>query len=136
MVNVSFRSKPVFHSLPAVFHSLPAVFHSLPVVFHSLPLVFHSLPAVFHSLPAVFHSLPAVFHSLPAVDPEPLLISKLELFITTGNNFQLLTIIVKISSEFLSLRVTTKCDFLNSRLTISTWPPKMAISSVKILDKF
>ena len=52
-----------------------------------------------------------VFHSLPAVDPEILPISKLELFVTIANNFQLLTIVVRISAE----------------LTIST---------VSIFDKF
>ena len=36
-----------------------------------------------------------VFNSLSAVDPEALTISKIELFMTIGNDFQPLTIIIK-----------------------------------------
>ena len=39
-----------------------------------------------------------VFHSLPAVDPETLPISKMELFVTIGNDFQPLHILLKISA--------------------------------------
>ena len=49
-----------------------------------------------------------VFHSLPAVDPETLPISKMELFETIGNDFQSLTIVVKISADFLNLQMTAK----------------------------
>ena len=55
--------------------------------------------------------LKPVFHSLPAVDPEPLLISKLELFVTIAIDFQPLTIVVKISVEFLNLYMLTKDDY-------------------------
>ena len=51
-----------------------------------------------------------VFHSLPAVDPETLPISQIEYFTTIGNDFQLLTIVVKFSAEFLNLHMTTKDD--------------------------
>ena len=51
-----------------------------------------------------------VFHSLPEVDPETLPISKMELFMTTGNDFQPLTVVVKISAEFLNPHMTTKDD--------------------------
>ena len=51
-----------------------------------------------------------VFHSLPAVDPETMPISKIELFTTFGNDFQLLTIVVKISEEFLNPHIPTKDD--------------------------
>ena len=47
-------------------------------------------------------------HSLPAVDPETLPISKIELFMRIGNDFQPLTIVVKISSEFLNPHMITK----------------------------
>ena len=53
----------------------------------------------------------AVFHSLPAVDPETLPISKMELSMTIGNDFQPLTIVVKISAEFLIPHMTTKDDY-------------------------
>ena len=43
-----------------------------------------------------------VFHSLPAVGPETLPISKMELFATIGNDFQSITIGVKISADFLN----------------------------------
>ena len=49
-----------------------------------------------------------VFHSLSAVDPETLPISKMELFATIGNDFQSLTIVVKISADFLNPQMTTK----------------------------
>ena len=49
-----------------------------------------------------------VFHSLPAVDPETLPISKMELFGTIGNDFQSLTIVVKISADFLNPQMTAK----------------------------
>ena len=49
-----------------------------------------------------------VFHSLPAVDPETLSVSKMELFATIGNDFQSLAIVVKISSDFLNLQMTTQ----------------------------
>ena len=52
-----------------------------------------------------------VFHSLPAVDPETLPISKMELFTIIGNDFQSLTIVVKISAEFLNPHITTKDDY-------------------------
>ena len=52
-----------------------------------------------------------VFHSVPVVDPEPLSISKLELFVIIANNFQSLTIVVKISVEFLNLHMATKGDY-------------------------
>ena len=55
--------------------------------------------------------LKPVFHSLPAVDTETLPISKLELFVTIANDFQALTVVVKISAEFLNLHVTTKDDY-------------------------
>ena len=51
-----------------------------------------------------------VFHSLPAVDPETLPISKMELLTIIGNDFQSLTIVVKISAEFLN-KQTTKDDY-------------------------
>ena len=57
-----------------------------------------------------FRSKP-VFHSLPAVDPETLLICNMELFMTIANNFQPLTIVVKISAEFLNPHMTTKDDY-------------------------
>ena len=57
-----------------------------------------------------FRSKP-VFHFLPAVDPETLPISKLELFMTISNNFQPLTIVVKISADFLNPHMTTKDDY-------------------------
>ena len=53
----------------------------------------------------------AVFHFLPAVNPETLLISKLELFITISNNFQPLTIVVKIFADFLNLLMTIRDDY-------------------------
>ena len=52
-----------------------------------------------------------VFHSLPALDPETLPISKMELFMTIGNDFQSLTTVVKISAEFLNPHMTTKDDY-------------------------
>ena len=52
-----------------------------------------------------------VFHYLPAVDPETLSISKLELFVIIANNFQTLTIVVKISVKFLNLHMATKGDY-------------------------
>ena len=52
-----------------------------------------------------------VFNSLPAVDPETIPISKIELFTTIGNDFQSLTIVVKISPEFLNPHITTKDDY-------------------------
>ena len=52
-----------------------------------------------------FRSKP-VFYSLPAVDPEILPISKLELFMTIANNFHPLTIVAKISEEFLKPHLT------------------------------
>ena len=45
------------------------------------------------------------------MDPETLPISKLELFMITANNFQPLTIVVKISAEFRNLHMTTKDDY-------------------------
>ena len=57
-----------------------------------------------------FRSKP-VFHSLPAVDLEMLLICNMELFMTIANNFQPLTIVVKISAEFLNPHMTTKDDY-------------------------
>ena len=51
-----------------------------------------------------------VFHSLPAVDPKTMPISKIELFTIIGNDFQSLTIVVKISEEFLNPHITTKDD--------------------------
>ena len=51
-----------------------------------------------------------VFHSLPAEDPDTLTISKINLFIVIDNNFQPLTIVVKISAEFLNPLMTTKDD--------------------------
>ena len=38
-----------------------------------------------------------VFNSLPAADPETLPVSYIDYFTTIGNDFQLLTIVVKIS---------------------------------------
>ena len=56
--------------------------------------------------------LKPVFHFLPAVDSETLpAISKLELFVTTANGFQPLTIVVRISAEFLNLHMVTKDDY-------------------------
>ena len=52
-----------------------------------------------------------VFNFLPAVDPEPLPISKLKLFMTIANNLQPLTIVVKISADFLNPHITTKDDY-------------------------
>ena len=52
-----------------------------------------------------------VFHSLPAVDPETLSISKLELFVTIANDFQPLTIVVRISAEFLNLHMAIKDEY-------------------------
>ena len=52
-----------------------------------------------------------VFYSLPAMDPETLSISKLELFVMIANNFQSLTIVVKISVEFLNFHMATKGDY-------------------------
>ena len=40
----------------------------------------------------------AIFHTLPVVDPKILSISKIELFITIGNDFQPLATTVKISA--------------------------------------
>ena len=54
-----------------------------------------------------------VFHSLPAVDLETLPISKMELLPTICNDFQSLTIVVKISAEFLNPHMTTKDDYIN-----------------------
>ena len=54
--------------------------------------------------------LKPAFHSLPA-DPEILPISKLELFVTIANDFQPLTIVVRISAEFLNLHMATKDDY-------------------------
>ena len=54
-----------------------------------------------------FRSKP-VFHSLPVVDPQTLSISQLELFITIAENLQPLTIIAKISVEFVNLHMSTK----------------------------
>ena len=42
------------------------------------------------------------------MDPETLPISKMELFRIIGNEFQLLIIVVKISTKFLNPRVITK----------------------------
>ena len=56
------------------------------------------------------NKLKPVFHSLPAADLETLTISKLELFVTTANDFQPLTIVVRISAEFLNLHMATKDD--------------------------
>ena len=50
-----------------------------------------------------------IFYSLPVVGPETLPISKI--FMTVGNNFQPLTIVVKISAEFLNPNVTIKDDY-------------------------
>ena len=52
-----------------------------------------------------------VFDSLPAVDPETLPISKMEHFMTIGNDFQRLTTVIKISAEFLNLHVTINDDY-------------------------
>ena len=52
-----------------------------------------------------------VFNFLPAVDPETLPISKLKLFMTIANNLQPLTIVVKISADFLNPHITTKDDY-------------------------
>ena len=52
----------------------------------------------------------AVFHSLTAMDPETLPIFKMELFMTIGNDFQPLTVVVKISTELLNPHMTTKDD--------------------------
>ena len=52
-----------------------------------------------------------LYFILPAVDPEAVPISKLELFVTIANDFQPLTIVVKISAEFLNLHTTTKDDY-------------------------
>ena len=49
-----------------------------------------------------------VFHSIPVVDPETLPKSKMELSATIGNDFQSLTIVVKISADFLNSQMTTK----------------------------
>ena len=57
------------------------------------------------------NKLKPVFCSLPTADQETLLISKLELFVTIVNGFQALTIVVKISAEFLNLHVATKDDY-------------------------
>ena len=57
-----------------------------------------------------FRSKPE-FHFLPAVDPETLPVSKLELFITISKNFKSLTIVVKISADFLNPHMTTKDDY-------------------------
>ena len=51
-----------------------------------------------------------VFHSLTAMDPETLPIFKMELFMTIGNDFQPLTVVVKISTELLNPHMTTKDD--------------------------
>lgn len=51
-----------------------------------------------------------VFRSLPAVDPEIPLISELEFFVITANNFQLLIIVVKVSAEFLN-HTSAKDDY-------------------------
>ena len=51
------------------------------------------------------------FHSLPAVDPETLPIVYIEYFTTIDNDFQLLTILVKISAEFLNPRMANKDDY-------------------------
>ena len=55
--------------------------------------------------------LKPLFDSLPAVDPGTLPISKFELFVTIANDFQPLTILVKISAEFLNLHMATKDDY-------------------------
>ena len=52
-----------------------------------------------------------LYFILPAVDPEAVPISKLEPFVTIANDFQPLTIVVKISAEFLNLHTTTKDDY-------------------------
>ena len=52
-----------------------------------------------------------VFHSLPAVDPETPPIVYIEYFTTIDNDFQLLTIVVKISVEFLNQRMANKDDY-------------------------
>ena len=52
-----------------------------------------------------------VFNSLQAVDPETIPISKIELFTTIGNDFRSLTIVVKISPEFLNPHITAKDDY-------------------------
>ena len=49
-----------------------------------------------------------VFHFLSAVDTETLSVSKLELFVITANNFEPLTVVVKIPVEFLNLHMATK----------------------------
>ena len=51
-----------------------------------------------------------VFRSLPAVDPETPLISELEFFVITANDFQLLIIVVKVSAEFLNPHTSAKDD--------------------------
>ena len=51
-----------------------------------------------------------VFHSLTAMEPETLPIFKMELFMTIGNDFQPLTVVVKISTELLNPHMTTKDD--------------------------
>ena len=55
--------------------------------------------------------LKPLFHSLPAVDPGTQPISKFELFVSIANDFQPLTILVKISAEFLNLHMATKDDY-------------------------
>ena len=52
-----------------------------------------------------------VFYFLSAVDPETLPISKLKLFMTIANNLQPLTIVVKISADFLNPHITAKDDY-------------------------
>ena len=54
--------------------------------------------------------LKPVFHYLPVVDLETLPVSKLELFLTIPNDFQPLTTLVKISTEFFNLHIAAKID--------------------------
>ena len=44
------------------------------------------------------------------MEPETLPIFKMELFMTIGNDFQPLTVVVKISTELLNPHMTTKDD--------------------------
>ena len=53
----------------------------------------------------------AIFNSLPVVDPETLPILMPKLFMAIANNFQRLTIVLKISLDFLKPHVTIKDDY-------------------------
>ena len=53
----------------------------------------------------------AVLYYLPEADPSTLPITKIELFITIAEDFQPLSIIAKISAEFLDRILTTKDDY-------------------------